>query len=728
MSGLTFRNSLLVLAVLGALLTVRTADAQTIVPITIESTPPGATVYLNSTQAPPLGVTPLRNVRVPRGAATFIFKLENHEEARLPVTVYKRREIFRAVLAPLSTVVVSAANENANGAAVRIDGEPVGNVPMQTNVKPGRHLVQVGREGFKTFSQWIDIAGAQSITVPVILEKEAPRTGAVLVVGDSPGARIVIDGEPKGSTPQLIEGIPEGERVVEIIPQREDAESFKETVRVIAGERITLNPSLVRVPVKGSLRVFTNVKGALITVDGAPVGESPVTVDDLAPGEHLVEATADDHEDASGVVTVEAGRQAMLQLRLSPVTRAMGKIVVNADVAGSKVFVDNEERGDAPVVITDAEPGTHAIRVVAPGRQEFRTTCNIGPGQDCEINAMMAAEATPVRIEANIGNASFFMNDEYVGPVPWEGDLPTGSQKIEVRADNYRPHSEVVALKSSEETRVFNFTLVGEGQLTPEEERELERERQIAIRKAVSHGAAVLPEDLAVLDLGIGYLPLAKMRLGIGILPWLEAGFAFHTIGRLNQFDLSVKAGYQPIKQLSVAGRAILGGGIGPRRTSDVDTPTVDASGEQVGVAGSEFAGPHKTNAFYVGLEGIGSLHFSRAGAVSLWVALDMHSDRWQWSGTNRNALHVIETADGVELRNRQVLARARIGGSLELTVSKRMNFWGMFEGTLGPERRIYGNLFLNPDRRTGRADPQIYAMVGITLKFGSLWEEDELE
>src|SRR5690606_30813975 len=156
----------------------------------------------------------------------------------------------------------------------------------------------------------------------------------------------------------------EGEHLVEIVPQREDAEAFRQTVRVIAGDRITLNPSLVRVPVKGSLRVFTNVRGALITVDGEAVGESPVTVEDLAPGEHLVEATADGYEEASGVVTVEAGRQSMIQLRLTAVQLAMGKIVVNSDVAGARVFVDNEDRGEAPVVITDAEAGTHAIRVV----------------------------------------------------------------------------------------------------------------------------------------------------------------------------------------------------------------------------------------------------------------------------------------------------------------------------------------------------------------------------
>ena len=49
--------------------------------------------------------------------------------------------------------VVFTAGLGATAAAIRIDGVPVGNVPYSANVSPGRHMVQVGREGFVTFSQ-----------------------------------------------------------------------------------------------------------------------------------------------------------------------------------------------------------------------------------------------------------------------------------------------------------------------------------------------------------------------------------------------------------------------------------------------------------------------------------------------------------------------------------------------------------------------------------------------
>ena len=46
-------------------------------------------------------------------------------------------ETFRATLNPLSTIMVSAGNEGANGAAVRIDGQAVGALPYRGTTTPG---------------------------------------------------------------------------------------------------------------------------------------------------------------------------------------------------------------------------------------------------------------------------------------------------------------------------------------------------------------------------------------------------------------------------------------------------------------------------------------------------------------------------------------------------------------------------------------------------------------
>ena len=84
--------------------------------------------------------------------------------------------------------------------------------------------------------------------------------------------------------------------------------------------------------------------------------------------------------------------------------------------------------------------------------------------------------------------------------------------------------------------------------------------------------------------------------------------------------------------------------------------------------------------------EALGSIHFNRAGAVSLWIAMDFHSDRWSRTADNRRMLQFMPDDE-----ERQNLVRGRIGGSLEFTVSRRLNVWALFEGALGQSSRGNG-------------------------------------
>ena len=192
----------------------------------------------------PICTTPCRTIRVARGSHTLIFKLERHGDAQVQVTIARRRETFRATLNPQSTISVSGNNESATGAAIRIDGVPVGNVPYSATVPPGRHMVQVGREGFVTFSQWVDLAPAQGLQLPVSLEREAPQTGSVLVAADVSGAEVRVDGDGqvRGTTPAFIENLSPGSHSIEV--RAPNLPPKTETVNITTGQRAVLNVTL----------------------------------------------------------------------------------------------------------------------------------------------------------------------------------------------------------------------------------------------------------------------------------------------------------------------------------------------------------------------------------------------------------------------------------------------------------------------------------------------------
>lgn len=714
------------------------AEAQRQIPINIESTPPGATVFLDApTQA--LGTTPIRNVRVAAGSHTLIFRAENHEEARLPVNVRRWRETFRAVLNPLSTIVISAGNEGATNAAVRIDGQPVGNVPFRGTVQPGRHLIQVGREGYVTYSQWAEVAGGQVMTLPIMLEREAPQVGSLLVAADISGAPVYLDGQPRGATPTVIENVPVGEHQIEIRPQ--GMEVHRQTVRIAAGERVNVNPTLRPAPAAtGSLRVMTNVPGARISLDGEPIGNAPVSRSDVAPGEHILEASADGYQTLQQPVTVESGQQRVVSLQLEADRRQAGRILVDTNVSSAVVSIDGTERGTPPVVIEDAPAGTHTVQITAQGYDDYRTTCQTAPGRNCEINAVLQARGTPVRVTVppDIRGAQLYVDDQLMGPIPYEGNIPAGEHRLEVRAPGFQTHVEQINLQVSSTPRSFDVTMMREGEMS-EEERALRAEQQSRLRMgATSHSAAALPADQAVLDVSVGWPYLVELRLGVGILDVIEGGFSFRTFGRIFEFEGRAKIGVRPVNQLSFGAQARVGGGIGPSRDALTDPDALPAPEP-------ETAEGHDVNSLFFSAELLGSLHFAEAGAFTLWLGVDAYTDQYDWWGEDsdclvRSAEFDDLTGDEVRTRlpigaeadscqplemmpgnradssvrtGRQNGARVRLGGSLELVLSPSANIWAILEGVLaGESRDLYGDIL-----GLG-GDTELYFRLGYTHKF----------
>ena len=97
-----------------------------------------------------------------------------------------------------AVLVITPSDDATSGAAIRIDGEPSGNVPLRKTLTPGRHLVQVGKRGFVTFSKWVDLVGGEVVTVPVALRPQEAKTGSLLITADVTGMPVFIDGQRRG--------------------------------------------------------------------------------------------------------------------------------------------------------------------------------------------------------------------------------------------------------------------------------------------------------------------------------------------------------------------------------------------------------------------------------------------------------------------------------------------------------------------------------------------------
>ncbi|MEM9727981.1 MAG: PEGA domain-containing protein [Myxococcota bacterium] len=584
-------------------------------------------------------------------------------------------------------VVITAGDAATTGAAIRIDGEPAGTVPLRTTLPAGRHLVQVGKRGFLTFSKWVDLESAQVETIPVTLQAQQARSGSLLVTADVTGIPVYIDGQQRGATPLVVDGLSEGDHLVEIKSPGDGYAPFSKVVRVTADERATVDATIRIEPDLGSLRVITNVPGAIVSLDGVDIGVAPAAKGGLAPGEHVVMARATGYEPVEQTVTVVAGRERVVSVRFTTASTDASRILVRTNIPEATIFIDGVDYGTPPVTIEPAELGTHSVVVKAPGYREVRRSCSVSPSRNCDVYAELFPLGVPLRVEANVSDAQLFVDGELRGPMPWEGDLPSGPHRIEVRADGFRTHTEEIRLDEGDSVRLIQVILVPVVTDVDDSAADRDARRSDPLRNAVTHAGAPVPVGVSALDFSAGWPFIASIDFRTGLTKFLDVGLWVGTFGRLTDVAVSTKAGWRVSDNFSLGGELAVGGGAGPSQR--------DVTGDK-----------HPTNNFFVTLDAIMSLHFPPRGALSIWMAMDFNSDRWDFDGANSNV---------VVANSRQNIVRGRLGGSLEIVVTRKWNVWVEVEGIVaGQDRRILGDVFGG-----GRSDTRVYAQAGATFKFG---------
>ncbi|MBW2550558.1 MAG: PEGA domain-containing protein [Deltaproteobacteria bacterium] len=428
-----------------------------------------------------------------------------------------------------AVLVITASDDATSGAAIRIDGDPSGNVPLRKTLTPGRHLLQVGKRGFATFSKWVDLVGGEVTTIPVALQPQAVKTGSLLITADVTGMPVFIDGQRRGGTPLVVDGLTEGEHVVEIRSPGEGYHPFSKVVLIKANERATVEATIRVAPDLGSLRVIANVPGAIISLDGVDIGVAPAAKGALPPGEHTVMARATGYENVTQAVTVIAGRERVVSMRFTTASTDVARVWVRANVPEATVTIDGEDYGNPPITIEPAEFGTHAVVVRAPGYREVRRTCSVGPSRNCDVYAELNPLGVPVRIEANVAGAQLFIDGEARGPVPWEGDLPAGTHQLEVRADGYENHVEQINLQKSPRVRLIQVIMSTAVVAVDQKRRDKEAERDDPLRNTVTHAGAPLPVGVATLDFSTGWPWLASLGMRAGLTKLLPPSGASPT-------------------------------------------------------------------------------------------------------------------------------------------------------------------------------------------------------
>jgi hypothetical protein len=256
-------------------------------------------------------------------------------------------------------------------AEVLVDGESRGATPLTLSIAPGAHTVTI-RNGSDERVVPLTMAAGGQVTHYFEMRRPEPVSvaGHVSVVTDPPGARVTVDGEPRGISPVVVSDLtPQEHRIV----ATSDAGSAQQTVTVTAGATTAVMFSLPKVsgPVGGWLSISTPFDVEVVE-RGEVVGASGTSRIMLAAGRHdiLLRSNGVGYQEMQRI-DVTAGQTTTI--RVEP-----PKVSVNVNARPwAEVLLDGTSIGQTPIANLLVTVGPHEMVFRHPQLAEQRQTITV---------------------------------------------------------------------------------------------------------------------------------------------------------------------------------------------------------------------------------------------------------------------------------------------------------------------------------------------------------------
>jgi len=221
-------------------------------------------------------------------------------------------------------------------------------------------------------------------------------TGLADIFSEPPGATVRVDGVAlDGKTPLVGVSLDAGLHRVEL--DWGPWGVWRDTLEVTSGTRLTIHPAIQGT---ATFRSSDNARPLDVYLDGVYAGSTPLSLNDVVVGRHLVRFGGPGLTTSAQEIEVLRDTPVELVGNAGPVP-ATGKLTVRTAVLndtgfesgkGDPYWVDGVARGVTPATM-DLKPGTHSVRVVRRGFPAQITVLDVKSGTEQFVTAEFGADS-----------------------------------------------------------------------------------------------------------------------------------------------------------------------------------------------------------------------------------------------------------------------------------------------------------------------------------------------
>lgn len=217
---------------------------------------------------------------------------------------------------------------------------------------------------------------AETQAVKKALKDLESVTGVIAFDVSEVSATVTVDGRDVGQTP--LPGpvrVDVGPHLVRVA--KSGYEPFDQTVKVLAMQALAVEAKLTKDVKTGKITIKDKSGGAVhVFVDDVDRGAAPATLE-LSPGAHIVELRGEGLLSTRKTIEIVARLESEVVLEA---TALRGHLRVETLGKKGTIFLDDKKMGEG-VWEGDVPPGTHRVKVVAPGFEPHERLLAVEHGQ-----------------------------------------------------------------------------------------------------------------------------------------------------------------------------------------------------------------------------------------------------------------------------------------------------------------------------------------------------------
>ena len=366
---------------------------------------------------------------------------------------------------------------NVNEASVSFDGEYKGmikggslTIPVYTTGTPYQSF-SVEKSGYTTYTGGLIMpVSGQTRTFYATLNPLSTPTpvppinyGSIYVESIPSGAQIYFNGNYRGLAPLTIYEVWPGSYLIHA--ELDGYHPYSVTTTVSRGMQSNVVCPLSRLDAAGALYIRSDPTNADVILDGVYKGRTPITLNSIAAGTHILQLDHAGYYDWKSTVDVPPGGTRTITGTLNPIPASnVGWIYISSSPGGASVTLDGSSAGQTPfsgsLKLAAVSVGEHTVAVTLSGYQPFTTTTTVHPNTVSEVSPILQS-TLPVTARGILSvssvppGANVFLDNNFMGITPLiSQDISAGSHIVTIKLDGYTEYSSTTQVNAGGESTV----------------------------------------------------------------------------------------------------------------------------------------------------------------------------------------------------------------------------------------------------------------------------------